>query len=135
MNDDFGFLHFFESFEDDQDDGDYQDDGGEDPDDDEDETSIVNEDTDSIRQYLDFGNILSRFEDHTEVPQTQLFVVPYPTINNSTKSPFSTAQWDLLRTQCRMHFGLLCRSLHFIPLTAPSDAVTTGLVAMIHSFS
>ena len=130
MSDD-GFFYFGdETYLDDHDDEDFS------PEDDNvnDEPPEENEAIPSF-QHLDLRNVLLRFNNQTMLPQNQFFIAPLPDKNQLPNSPFSVEQWDLLRHQCSIHFFLLCRSLQFTSFCASSDAITSGLVALLHTFN
>jgi hypothetical protein len=102
--------------------------------DDDDEALDDSQDAGPSQCAVDLTKIFKRFEDKTHLPDNQVFLTPFPSISQLSGSPMTVAQWDQLRHQCRLHFGLLCRSISFVAYCSSSDTILNGLLTMIHSF-
>ena len=132
MNDDFDF--FDADFLHDDDDDDFQPDDDNSNDDDDDD-NINDAPIDNPQRLVDLQSILLRFKTPTPLPPNQLFIAPLPDKSQLPNSPFTVEQWDLLRHQCGLHFFLLCRSIRFTTFCASSDAITSGLLALLHTYN
>jgi hypothetical protein len=138
MNDEDLFRSFLVNFEkgfpsDDEDDEVYK---PEEPSDDDDDPIVdAGQDSGPSQAAIDLARIFKRFEDTTRLPANQIFLTPCPLADELPGSHFSVPQWDALRMQCRLHFGLLVRSVRYVSLCASSVSILQGLLAMIYSFS
>lgn len=133
MEDPFGLWQFTLNEDDDDEDEAYQPDENSNDDEDDDKFEVPNE---NLRDKSPFNlnQVLLRFNVTSHIAPNQLLIVPLPKKEDIPNSPFSVEQWDFLRHQCRIHFALLCRSLSFTTYCASSDAIITGLLALLHSF-
>lgn len=134
MEDPFAFWQFDINEDDDDDDEAYQPDDNSNDDEDDDNVDAPNENLQN-KPTFDLNQVILRFNmPHTLVPN-QLFIASLPKKEDIPNSPFTVEQWDLLRHQCRIHFALLCRSISFTAYCASSDAIVTGLLALLHSYN
>jgi hypothetical protein len=107
-----------------------------DPSDDDDDPIVdASQDSGPSQAAIDLARIFKRFQDTMHLPAKQIFLVPCPSLDEIPGSHFSVPQWDALRLQCRLHFGLLIRSVRYVSLCASSVSILQGLLAMIYSFS
>jgi hypothetical protein len=104
-------------------------------DDDDDPIVDAGQDPGPSQATIDLVRIFKRFNDSTRIPSNQIFLAPSPSIDQLQGSHFTGPQWDLLRSQCRLHFALLVRSVRYVSLCASSTSILQGLLAMMYSFS
>ncbi|KAK8867081.1 hypothetical protein M9Y10_010050 [Tritrichomonas musculus] len=130
------FLLNFDKFSSDDDDEDEVYKPGDDQtDDDSEDDDQDTQDTNQSNNSLDLKHTFDRFKDRTHVPESQVFVIPLPLVQDLPLSHFTEAQWDVLRHQCRLHFALLCRSVCFVQYCASSDSILKGILTLIHAFN
>ena len=134
MNPNDNFNYFDLSLFPEDDDDDFQPDENSN-DDDEDINVDAPNDTQHQQPTFDLQAVLLRFNTLTPFPPNQLLISSFPKKNDLPNSPFTVDQWDLLRHQCGIHFFLLCRSVRFTTFCASSDAIVTGLLALMHTFN
>jgi hypothetical protein len=104
-------------------------------DDDDDPLVDASHDPGPSQASIDLARIFKRFSAATHLPSNQMFLTPLPAIAQLQGSEFTVPQWDSLRTQCRLHFALLVRSIRYVSLCASSPSILQGFLAMMYSFS